>query len=330
LKKFICIVAGVFMLNLWLPAQHTDSSLFNIPVTLQEANQPVSELLKTITSRAGIYFSYDASVIVSDRRMSLDVLNQPVINVLSAVFDTLFIQFTEKENHIVISLREPDNTRIPEPKGEFIKLTGRLMDEKSGEFLPSATVSLLNQPIGTITNAEGEFILKIRKENAGEPVVLSCLGYSQKIIPVEELQKKDTIALHPISIRVREVKVVAIPVNEILDKVIERMPVNYGDNLMMMRGFYRETLQQDETYINISEAVIDLLKSRYSNNARSDKVRIVKGRKNPDVSSFQWGNFNILKPDEDLQTAIRKSKDSSLPENNLHQPIPDKYRIKKQ
>ncbi len=294
LKKFTCILAGVFLLNFWLPAQHTDSSLFNIAVTLQETNQPVSDLLETITSRAGIYFSYDATAIVADRKVSLDVLNQPVIKVLSGMFDTLLIRFTEKENHIVISLRETDSTRITGPKGEFIKLTGRLMDEKSGEFLPSATVSLFNQPIGTITNAEGEFVLKIRKEHAGEPLVLSCLGYAQKITTVEELQKKDTIALHPISIRIREVKVVAIPVSEILDRVIERIPVNYGNNLLMMRGFYRETLQQDETYINISEAVIDLLKSGYSNMGRSDKVRIVKGRKSPDVSPFQWVNFKLM------------------------------------
>ncbi len=287
-------MAGFLLLNLSLQAQQKDRSMFTIPVTLQEVNQPVSELLKTITAREGIYFSYDASIIVEDRKLSLDMINQPVHKVLSAMFDTLFIQFTEKENHIVISLREPDSTRIPEPQGEFIQLSGRIMDEQSREFLSSATVSLFNKPIGTITNADGEFVLKIRKEYAKEPVVLSCLGYAQKIMTPEELLKKDTLTLYPISIRIREVKVVAIPVQEILNRVIQRMPENYGNNLLMMRGFYRETLQQDKTYTNISEAVIDLLKSRYSDDARSDKVRIVRGRKSPDVNPFQWVNFKLM------------------------------------
>jgi hypothetical protein len=60
-----------------------------------------------------------------------------------------------------------------------------------------------------------------------------------------------------------------------------------------MTGFYRETIKQDEEYINVSEAVVEILKAPYSNPTRSDLVRIIKGRRSPDVKPFQWLNFKL-------------------------------------
>jgi hypothetical protein len=60
-----------------------------------------------------------------------------------------------------------------------------------------------------------------------------------------------------------------------------------------MTAFYRETVKQDNDYINVSEAVIEILKAPYTNSLRSDLVRIVKGRRSPDVKPFQWLNFKL-------------------------------------
>jgi hypothetical protein len=60
-----------------------------------------------------------------------------------------------------------------------------------------------------------------------------------------------------------------------------------------MTAFYRETVRQDENYISISEAVIEILKAPYSNIIRNDLVRLIKGRRSPDVKPFQWLNFKL-------------------------------------
>lgn len=60
-----------------------------------------------------------------------------------------------------------------------------------------------------------------------------------------------------------------------------------------MTAFYRETVKQDNSYINVSEAVLEILKSPYENTSRSDLVRLLKARKNPDVQTFKWLNFKL-------------------------------------
>jgi len=280
-------------------AQQPNNTVFNIPVTINTSEKNLSEVLNEISNKANVYFSYDATVIVSDRLVSLHVKNEPVIQVLNSLFDTSLISFIEKENQIIISLIESidktENILSPIVNApEYISLSGKLIDEKNGDPLLFASISVFNKPIGTITNSEGEFILKIKKEISEEPIVISCLGYSQKILTVSELIEKETITLHPVSIQIKEVKVNAIDVYEILNNVISKLSENYGDDLLMMKGFYRETLKQDEDYINISEAVIDILKSQYFNTAREDKIRIVKGRKSPDVSPFLWVDFKLM------------------------------------
>ena len=46
-----------------------------------------------------------------------------------------------------------------------------------------------------------------------------------------------------------------------------------------MTGFYRETVQKRRNYINISEAVVDLYKTAYTENTNRDRVQVLKGRK---------------------------------------------------
>lgn len=60
-----------------------------------------------------------------------------------------------------------------------------------------------------------------------------------------------------------------------------------------MTAFYRETVRQDGSYISVSEALMEVLKSPYANSSRSDLVRLLKGRKSPDVQPFKWLNFKL-------------------------------------
>jgi hypothetical protein len=60
-----------------------------------------------------------------------------------------------------------------------------------------------------------------------------------------------------------------------------------------MSAFYRETVKQDEEFISVSEAVVEILKAPYNNTFRDDLVRLLKGRRSPDVKRFQWLNFKL-------------------------------------
>ena len=297
--KYTGIVVIILLLSVSTNGQQHDMPVLNIPVSLKKAEEPLANILNDISQKANVYFSYDASVVVSDRLVSIDVTNKPIIDVLNRLFDNSLFFFIEKENQIIISLAEginsPPNENHNGPgKSEYITLTGQVVDSEKGNPLYYASVSVFNKPLGTVTNSEGEFILKIEDKFSSDPIVLSCLGYHQKMTTVNDLLNNEKILMHPSTIHIKEVKVKAVTPEEVLNRVLDKMSDNYGTELLMMRAFYRETLKQDAEYINISEAVIDILKAQYYNTSREDRIRILKGRKSPEVSPFKWVNFKLM------------------------------------
>ncbi|MCA1758563.1 MAG: carboxypeptidase-like regulatory domain-containing protein, partial [Bacteroidales bacterium] len=156
-----------------------------------------------------------------------------------------------------------------------------------------ASVSLFNKPIGTISNVDGNFLLKIHPDFIRDTIVISCMGYAQMMMPAFKILDEDVIVMNPVSIRIKEVKVVATTPSKLLQNIRDHLLVNYSEDSKLMTAFYRETIQQDNDYINVSEAVIEILKAPYSNSLRNDLVRVIKGRRSPDVKPFQWLNFKL-------------------------------------
>jgi len=62
---------------------------------------------------------------------------------------------------------------------------------------------------------------------------------------------------------------------------------------MMMRGFYRETIQRGRNYVSISEAIIDVYKGSYTNEYQVDQVKLFKGRKSADVQRMDTVLFKV-------------------------------------
>jgi hypothetical protein len=65
----------------------------------------------------------------------------------------------------------------------------------------------------------------------------------------------------------------------IVQEAVNRIPVNYSNVASQLTGFYRETVQKRRNYINISEAVVDLYKTPYTQSVSADRLQILKGRK---------------------------------------------------
>jgi len=112
-------------------------------------------------------------------------------------------------------------------------------------------------------------------------------------MPAYEILDEDIIEMSQVSIRIKEVKVMATTPEKLLQNIRENLEVNYSNGSKLMTAFYRETVKQDNDYISVSEAVIEILKAPYTNTLRTDLVRIVKGRRSPDVKPFQWLNFKL-------------------------------------
>jgi hypothetical protein len=164
-------------------------------------------------------------------------------------------------------------------KKDFITITGIIKDQKTRKSLESVNVFLSGTRIGTVTNADGRFSLKVKSLNPDDKIEISHIGYHNRKIPVPaDLSEELTIFLQENPIALKEIVVVPNEAKKIVLAAIERIGQNYSLDKTRLTGFYRETIQKGKRYINISEAVIDLYKTSYQQDVSADKVRILKGR----------------------------------------------------
>ncbi len=296
-SKHVVILTIILLLSVITRGQQQDGSVFERRITIHQQNQSLEFILDQISWQAGVFFSYDATIISSKKNFSIEANNKSLFTVLNELFDPELYLLTELQNQIIITkitiehqqeIVESDSIPV-----KYFFLSGKLVDSRKGKPVRYASVSVFNKPIGTISNIDGDFILKLHPDYIRDTLIISSMGYAQIRIPASTLLDEDLFILEPISIKIKEIKVTAISADKLLANMRENLRKNYTANSKLMTAFYRETVEQDNRYISVSEAVMEILKSPYINSSRNDLVRLLKGRKSPDVQTFKWMNFKL-------------------------------------
>ncbi|RIH63706.1 carboxypeptidase-like regulatory domain-containing protein [Mariniphaga sediminis] len=289
---------AILLISLQVGGQQQDGSVLERRVSIHAERQPLTTVLDQISWQAKVYFSFDASLIETDKMVTIKAIDKSLYFVLNQLFNPDDFSLTEMENQIIITKNqerkkgdqtvEPDTIPI-----KYFFLSGKILDRKKKNPVSYASVSVFNKPVGTITNADGEFLLKLHPQHINDTLIISSMGYARIFMPAHKLLDEDLILLEPVTIRIREIKVTAISPDKLLENIRENLEKNYTSYPKLMTAFYRETVRQDGEYINVSEAVVEILKAPYINTFRNDVVRLMKGRQSPDVQPFKWMNFKL-------------------------------------
>lgn len=189
------------------------------------------------------------------------------------------------------------------PKGDeeiadtinFTAYYGKVITSQNGRTLPFATVEAMGSNIATVTNIDGEFTIKIAMDSDVSDLKVSYIGFSNKTIPLIQFKASRllTIRLEPNSVQLKEITIRPQDALELIIDVLGNVRDNYSTDPMMMRGFYRETIQRGRNYVSISEAIIDIFKGAYSNDFQIDQVKLFKGRKSADVEKMDTVLFKL-------------------------------------
>ena len=70
--------------------------------------------------------------------------------------------------------------------GDYLTIVGMVKDKQNKKALENVNVSVHGSNIGTVTNAEGEFALKIKKTEALRELEISHIGYVNNHISLEK------------------------------------------------------------------------------------------------------------------------------------------------
>jgi TonB-linked SusC/RagA family outer membrane protein len=145
----------------------------NYLVSLQVENASLAQVLDKIEAQTSLVFVYANDDIKAAQKISLNVKDNKLDDVLQMILLPLEINYEFIANKII--LKRNGLTFSTEQQQE-ITITGRVVDNK-GQVIPGANIRLKGQSIGTVTNAEGTYSLKIPANAANGVLIFSSVGY---------------------------------------------------------------------------------------------------------------------------------------------------------
>ena len=141
----------------------------------------------------------------------------------------------------------------------YIEYKGKVIDKNSEDGIASTHLKVKNSTLSTITNNEGEFSLKVPKENLDLVVSVYVLGYETKNIHLDYFNRDyTTIALEITTEKLSEVELFsAVDAKKIVKQTLENKGDNYLNEPILLTGFYRESIQQRNKHVSLSEVVVN-------------------------------------------------------------------------
>ncbi|MFA6582624.1 MAG: carboxypeptidase-like regulatory domain-containing protein, partial [Paludibacter sp.] len=183
----------------------------------------------------------------------------------------------------------------------YSEYKGVVVDRKTGSPLPFANLRVEGTNISTVSNSDGQFLIKIANEIVNPKITVSFIGYKYKTITLADVNPEMLrIEMEPTAIELPAISVISKDADLLIQKVMDKKGENYSNEQTQMTAFYRETIKKNRSYVSLSEAVVEIFKQPYLS-YKSDIVKLYKARKKADYArldtvtfKLQGGPFNSL------------------------------------
>jgi len=199
------------------------------------------------------------------------------------------------------------------------EISNQVVDFFSDTPIESASVYIKSTAIGTITNADGKFVLRIPKENVADTLVVSSIGFSTEKIPLDQYDASEPIflveAIASLDEVVLEAELRPKTANEIVLKAIEDLPLTMPDSAYIQKGFLRHKERNKKEFKWLIESAISVYDSAYTGPAKKHlKINVDQMRKSYDLrdidSLFTYASY--LNQNSTIKTNPRNLRRSQV------------------
>ncbi|MCE7060743.1 TonB-dependent receptor [Dyadobacter sp. CY343] len=182
-------------------------SLLGQKISVSATGSEVKKVLSQIEKQAEVRFVFSSKLIKSARKVSIDIKQKPLYEVLDNVLTPLNLQY-EVSGKIIILKRLGNFPDEKAPDGAPKKnVSGKVLDEAQ-RGLPGVSVVLKGSQIGATTDSEGFFQLNIPDNTPSDAMlVFSFVGYTSQELAING-QAAFTVSLVPEDKSLSEVVVV--------------------------------------------------------------------------------------------------------------------------
>lgn len=189
-------------------------------------------------------------------------------------------------------------------KASFKEIKGKIIDNETNEPLIFTDLIISNSNTSTVTNSDGEFVLKIPHLLTNETLTVSCLGYEKKEILISSLDKNSKIKLNQAITELSSINIATYrDAKTLLKKTLANRDSIYNNNNTLMTAFYRESIKNRKKNASLSEAIVQIHKRPYQS-SKNDGIELIKSRKKTNYKrldtiavKLQGGPFSNLYTD---------------------------------
>jgi hypothetical protein len=157
------------------------------------------------------------------------------------------------------------------------ELKNKVVDFLTYMPIESASVYVQNSTVGTISNADGKFVLSVPIAFANDTLVISSIGYKSFKTTIADFDSSMDVFLEEDVASLDEILIIAETRpktgNEIILRVLEELEDNLPEKAYMQKGFLRHKERNKYQYKWLIESAITLYDSSYSAGAK-DHLRI--------------------------------------------------------
>lgn len=169
-------------------------------VTLKVENMNLTSVLDTLATMTDVKFFYDHRQLDINKKVTLNVRNQSLEQVLHLILDDQAISFEFQANRVIVLKPRPKSAAIG------LKMNGVVLDAVTNKTLPGASVVMKeNTSIGVVSDLDGKFSLEI--PDGISAILVSFIGYDTETYSLSGNLKDVVIKLNP---RVEELQDVVV------------------------------------------------------------------------------------------------------------------------
>ncbi len=196
------------------------------------------------------------------------------------------------------------------------ELTNTVLEGSTFQPIESASVYIKNTTIGTVTNADGKFLLTVPNKYLKDTLIVSSIGFKSYKIPLEAFDASFEIYLDEDVASLDEVLLIAETRpktgKDIVMRAIEELTETLPDSSYLQKGFMRHKERNKKEFKWLIESAITLYDSNYASSAADNlKINVDQVRKSYDLRDVD----SLLAYTSYLKY---KAKNTRLSKNNLN------------
>ncbi len=264
----------------------------SVRVNLKRWRGSVYDLLNRISEQSGLLFIYDSKIIDNEKSAKTDEGIFSLEEAIRSVTGNNLLELKIEGNYALIFLPEQKRMGTVQERADSSSLTnsadsargyftisGSLKDRITNEPIIYGTISTENNLFGTVSNLNGEFLLRLPDSLINSGIKFSHLGYQNRVIKASVLSGQSaTFYLDQRIIPLQEIVIRAIDPNRIIREMISARITNYSKDPAYVTSFYREGVEYKGN-INLSEAVLKIYKTGINHSMSSEQVKMLKMRR---------------------------------------------------